>query len=270
MIEPGDQIPNLSISLTDSTTGQPADGGAVTLTITQPDQSVVTGSTTGAGTLTISHPATGEYTSTYVVVQTGTYTIEWTVSGANAGTFRDTIYVEPNFSIVSLAEVKAHLGVNRTSHDEMLRLISLMASDACESAEGTNRRWRRRIVTNELHAACDAFQLYNAPVMAITSLVSDDVLLSSTDYDVNLDTGWVYGVNRCSTRRFSVQVSYIAGATAVPPIVRNGVLEMCRHLYSAQQGGSKLPSQPAEDYTTSLGYLIPNRVRWAWIAYRRP
>lgn len=263
MIEPGDQVPGLSITVRNSV-GSPDDAGAVSLTITLPGDTVVSPA--------VSHDGIGAYSATYTAVQSGTHTVEWDVTGANAGTFRDTFYVEPNFSIVSLAEVKTHLRIVRSADDETLRLIALMASDACESPEGTNRRWRKRTITAEKHTCDDVFRLHNYPIVSVTRIQNGNDLVDETSYDVNLDTGWVYANDGAlyNDRRYQIAVSYVAGAPTVPPLVRNGVLEMCRHLYSMHRGGANLPSQDEPDYTTSLAYLVPNRVAYAWQAYRMP
>jgi hypothetical protein len=264
VIEPGDQLPNLSLKVKNAA-GALDDGGAVALAITLPDQSVVS----SPGSLNIAHPSTGLYSSTYVATQAGLYSIVWTVTGANAGTFTDSVYVEGTTAMVSLSDVKNHLRIFQSKDDEVLRSIALVASNACESAEGTNRRWRRRVITNEVHRAAPAIQLFERPVLAITSVTAGNTLLSSDDYDVNLATGYLYDASGFFTtdRAFGMSVSYIAGATQIPPLVREGVLEMCRHLYGQFQGGARVPGQSEPEYATSLGYLIPSRVAFAWRPY---
>lgn len=266
MIEPGDQLPDLTLTPLDPVTRVPVDGGAVSLAITLPDQTVVNP--------TVLRTGVGLYSATYVAVQSGIHVLVWTITGAYAGTYRDTRYVEQSTSIVSLEEVKSFLGIgNRQGHDETLRLIALMASDACESSEGTNRVWRRRTISAERHTAAPVIQLFRAPVESVVTVKADGVTMLDTDYDIDLRTGLVYptatGLSY-SQHRFTTSWTYVAGGALVPPIVRDGVLEMCRHLYAAQRGGSGLPSQVEPDYTTSLAYLVPNRVKMAWRAYRMP
>jgi len=70
----------------------------------------------------------------------------------------------PSVSIVSLTEVKAHLKITTTQNDEVLRFLSLAASDACESAEGTNKCWRRQVITGEKHTGGHyAIELLSCP-----------------------------------------------------------------------------------------------------------
>lgn len=265
MIELGDVVPGLSITVKDAT-GALADGGAVTCTITLPDgtASVQTGS--------IAHPGLGVYSLVYTAANTGLHAINWTITGANAGAYNDTFIVElPNVGLVSLSETKAHLRITRTQDDDILRSLILAASNACESAEGTNRLWHRRVITGEMHDIASSIQLAHVPVASITALRVDGVTQDLTGFDTFLTTGEIYpyaGWGFSSTRHNSVAVDYVAGSnTGIPAIVRDGVLEMIRHLYSVHRGGSNLPRQEEPDYTTQVGYLIPNRVAMAWRAY---
>lgn len=266
MIEVGDPLPDFGISVVDST-GVTADGGVVTVQVTLPDQTVITSPTQ----LTVQHPATGRYTSFYVAVQPGTHQIVWSVTGANAGTFSDTRYVEQNLSIVSLAEIKSHLKIARTNDDEMLMYLGLTASNLCESPEGTNRKWRRTIYTGELHdGGDDTIRLDHSPVISITSITADGSAVNATDYDLATTTGILYSYTGwwpTIGRRRSISVSYVAGSTTVPAAVRDGVLELVRHLYAVHRGGADLPRQDEPDWPTTSSFLVPYRVAQAWQAY---
>jgi uncharacterized phiE125 gp8 family phage protein len=261
-LEVGDQLPNLSLTVTDAT-GTLADGGSVVLVITLPDQTPVSPA--------VNHTALGKYSAAYTTVQTGQHIITWTVTGANAGVFTDSAYVESMMSMVSLDEIRTHLKITRRNDDEILRSLGIAASDLAESSEGTNRRWRRTSVTGELHTGgSDAIQLYRFPVISITTVVVDGTLLTTADYDLSPTTGLIYstfGGFQYSGRRMGVSVSYVAGATAIPLGLRDAVLELIRHLYALHRGGTNLPRQDEPDYTTSLAYLVPNRVAMAFRAY---
>jgi uncharacterized phiE125 gp8 family phage protein len=265
MIELGDVVPNLAITVTDASTPPvAADGGSVVAVITLPD---------GVTTVTppVQHPATGQYRVQYVATVTGLHMITWTITGLNAGGFNDTFVVEsPATGLVSLAEVKTHLRITRTQDDEILRSLILAASDACESAEGTNRLWHRRVITGEQHDVSGYITLTHRPVQSITAIRLDGVAQDLSGFDLFASTGEIYAANGLvgSIRRNSVSIDYVAGQnTTVPPLVRDGVLEMVRHLYGLHRGGSNLPRQEEPDYTTSVGYLIPNRVAMAWRAH---
>lgn len=267
MIEVGDVVPGLAITVTDAT-GALADATTVACTITLPDASTVT--LTGS----VTHPSLGVYRVAYTAAMTGLHAINWTLTGTNAGAYNDTFIVEnpaTTTGLVSLAETKAHLRITRSQDDEVLRSLILAASNACESAEGTNKLWHRRVITGELHTAGSFVQLAHQPVASVTAIRVDGNTLDLTGFDIFLSTGEIYpyaGWGFTSTRQNSVSVDYVAGSnTGIPPIVRDGVLEMVRHLYGMHRGGSNLPRQEEPDYTTQVGYLIPNRVAMAWRAY---
>lgn len=262
MIEVGDVV-TISTKVYDGSTPPVlADGGVVSCVVTSEVDNIPL-------TITpISHPGLGLYSGTFTVLQPGAHDVVWTVTGANAGTLADVFVVEqPQVGIVGLAETKTYLRISRTNDDEILRGLILAASDLCEGPEGTGRTWRRTVVTNEVHSGgSDSIVTNKRPVKSLTSITIDGVSQTVSNYDV--DTWRVfnsYGVFSSSTRRNNVSISYVAGGVPVPAGVRDGVLEMVRHLYAMHRGGSNLPRQEEPDYTVQLGYLIPNRVKMAWL-----
>lgn len=79
----GDVV-SLAVAITDST-GAAANAGAVTCTITLPDDTTDTG--------TVTNTAVGQYAVVYTPPQSGRYTVEWVATGANASAFVDTFTV---------------------------------------------------------------------------------------------------------------------------------------------------------------------------------
>jgi uncharacterized phiE125 gp8 family phage protein len=258
MIEIGDVV-TLSTTVYAADGITPANGGSVVLTITLPDQSTSTPAVANVGT--------GLYSATFTTTQTGTHTYRWLVTGANAGAQNSMFEVEqPTVGMVSLEETKAYLNILRSTDDELLRSLILAASDLCEGPEGTGQTWRRTVVTNELHSGnSDTVVTNRRPVTSLTALSIDGTAQTVGNFDA--ETWRIYnpnGVFSSSRRVNNVSVSYVAGGQPVPAGVRNGVLEMVRHLYAMRRGGSNLPRQEEPDYTESIGYLIPNRVAMAW------
>lgn len=256
MIEVGDVLP-LGTQVVDAN-GDPAAGGAVSVSLSL-NGAVVAAS---PATLTVANPEVGVYLATWTVAAPGRYEATWTVTGANAGTSTDVYNVEyPEFGIVSLAEVKDALKIRRTDQDEDLKFCILQASDLAEGPEGTNKIWRRRVVTNEVHNGGRSFQLELVPVQSITTITVDGTSSDLTGIDISMDSGWVYGVEDYSGRNGRVLVSYVAGPTGpVPAGLRAGVIELVRHLMASRRGGSGIPRQDEPDFSNGPGYLIPNRV----------
>lgn len=266
MINLGDPVPDLALMVYNAV-GALQNAGAVALTITLPD------GTTASPAITNDGP--GLYSAVYITTMAGRHTVHWAATGANACVLDDEFDVEsPAFGIVSLAVVKNELKILRNADDEILMGHILTASDLCEGPEGTNRTWRRTIVTNEVHTGgTTSVQLARNPLLSITSVTADGSTLTANDYDVDLDSGRLYcsngGLFPFSGRRRTLLVSYVAGATVIPAGVRSGTVEMVRHLYSPRRGGSGIPRQNEPDYTnptSGLTYLIPNRVVTAWRA----
>lgn len=262
MIEIGDPVTlSTTVYAVDGVT--PADATLVVLTVTAPDQT--------ASTPAVNHPGFGLYNGTLTVTQTGTYLVSWVATGTNAGAQSSSFEVESSlYGIVSLEEVKARLNITRTTDDDLLRTLILEASDLCESSEGTGKVWRRTVVTGEkANGGGGSITFLRRPVLSVTSMTIDGAAATVSDYDVE---SWrissPYGTIGAGGRRQGVTLNYIAGATSVPNGVRQGVIELVRHLYGTKRGGSNLPRQEEPDYTESLGYLIPNRVAYAWRAYR--
>jgi hypothetical protein len=254
MYEIGDTVP-LTTQVRDAV-GTPANAGSMNLAVTLPDGT--------AGTVT--NPVTGTagaYSYPYLFTVAGAHTITWTATGANAGVYTDTLYVESDQAIVSLAEAKAYLRITRTADDELLRGLILTASSLCESAEGTGQVWRRRTVMNEVHTSGGTIIPYLRPVQALTAISIDGSAGVPSDYTVE---SW--RITGGSWSSAAVSITYVVGSNVIPRAVRDGTLEMVRHLYAMHRGGSNLPRQEEPDYTLQAGYLIPNRVAMAWRAFQ--
>lgn len=254
-IDIGDQVP-LAVNVKDAT-GALADAGAMAIVVTAPD-----GSTSSP---VIAHPSLGVYTATYVPTQLDQHKVKWTATGANASAFSDTFSVDGQAGIVSLAIVRAHLGITSTATDERLREHLLLASEMCESY--TRRTYRQTTVT-ELHdGGTDTILLRRSPVQSVTSVTVSGTLIAATDWTADL-TGCLIRRNTSSGSAYwvggnqNVSVVYVAGATSVPWKVRQACLELVRHLWDSQRGGYSLPKQQGagDDWDPRQGYSVPRRV----------
>lgn len=219
----------------------------------------------------------GTYSVDYLTSATGLHIWTATVSGDVTGTFEDVFTVEAPAapSMVGLAELKTYLGIEGTSDDEQLRQLALVASDACESVVGTGRTWRRTAVTGEQHwGGKSAIQLGRAPVLSVTAVSESGRSLVADDYVLDRETGLLYRGSMISgwpwyPGRLNITVDYIAGATSVPPLVRQGVKDMVQHLWMLpHHGADAMPRGEGYQWSPSMGYLIPNRVATAWAGSR--
>lgn len=240
------------------------------LTVTAPDGTTSSPAVTGSST----------YTASYTPTQAGRHVLAWTGTGTNPGSYVDALNVRPTGSgpLVSLQETREHLNIYDTSADSQLLAMVLRASSACDRY--THRVWRRTVVTGELHdGRGPALQLLVLPVLQVTAVREFGGTVDAADYVLDGLTGvltrgttlapiaWLPGVQ-------NVAVDYVAGPAGgiVPEDVLQGVLEMVRHLWESQRGGSGLPRQQGSDseWDPRASYSVPRRVAELWDPYREP
>jgi hypothetical protein len=262
----GDVVP-LSVTVKDSN-GQPANAGAVTLTVTLPDgTTAVTGS--------IGPTTTGVYDHDYATVQAGRHGVRWVATGANASAFTDAFDVEPadDGDFVSLADVKRHM--NKTSAGDDAELAGFVSA-ACRMiterigqvspatvTDEVSVRWRRRRIVLDTH-----------PVIEVSSVVvagNPVTTIPAADADAGV-TGWVLDSPGSAVLSHTgcwpagtIRIIYRAGRTPIPGNVRLAALELAAHLWrsSEQNFGGGRPGLSGSDEVTMPGaaWALPIRVR---------
>lgn len=250
------------------TSGAAVNPGTVTASITLPDGS--------SASLTTSTTVTGTYTASYTPAVPGRFVYAWNATGSYPQAYADIFEVRniADIGIVSLEEVKNHLNYNSTStaDDEELRRIIDAATDLCEQYVG--QVLGRRTFTDELYdGGADCLRLRNPRAISITSVYENGALVASNGYALDY-TGqrlfrvgsstlyaqnsygyWAQGMN-------NVKVTYIAGFENPPASAKQGVLEVIRHLWQTQRGSMNVLGgrslQGDETYTTPT-YSLPRR-----------
>lgn len=268
------QVVPLTITVRDAA-GVPADGGTVTLSVTRPAGTTDT-YTGGQLTHTI---GTGIYQLDYVAVAAGLYAVRWVVTGANASAPKvDSFYVERSDlpPIVSLAEARQHLGfpAAKTADDDQLADFLQTACQVCE--DYTGMAWRRQSLTATFDGGQRTLQL-RVPVLSVTSVTENGTTLAGTAYVLDASQGWLHrapgGARWSSTAPQNIVVAYVAGPVdgIVPATIRQGSLEMVRHLWESQRGRAVPAGRgPDSEFPTGTSYSIPNRVRELWEAAMLP
>ena len=260
----GDVVP-LGITVTDST-GVAANATTVTCTIYLPDGTSASGTVTNAGT--------GLYNCDYTPAQVGRYTVKWTATGTNASSFADEFTVRDftAMGIVSLDEVKRHLNIltTDTTNDEELRHFMDVAGDMAE--EYTGIILGQRTFTETLDGGDTVLRVNNPLILSISSLTENSVaLVQGTDYYIdrtgqrlfrivasNLFYGTASGIWKPGIQ--NIAITYRAGFVNPPPLARQGVLELIRHLWLTQRGSMNMSSLNPDEYQPSAGYSMPRRV----------
>lgn len=250
-----------------NSSGVAANPGTVTLSITLPD-----GSTT---TSTTSTTATGVYTASYTPTKVGRHVYSWAATGTWPQAYNDVFEVRDitDIGVVGLDEVKAHLNIPTTvltDDSELLRVIDAatdLAQNYCGIILG------RKTYAETYNGGGGGYIVLRHPnAISITSVVEDSVTLTSgTDYYLDLSgqrlvrigTSGLYWTNTTGNWSPGIQnvvVTYVAGYANPPASVRQGVLEIIRHLWQTQRGAMiALGQGTADEFYPASTYSLPRR-----------
>lgn len=264
----GDKV-YLSWSTYDSS-GNLANPGTVTASITLPD-----GTSTSVSTATAS---TGAYTASYSPSQAGRHIVSWTATGTWPQAYADIFEVRDiaDIGIVGLSEVKQHLNIpaNSTADDEEILRFMDAATDLAESYVG--QVLGRRTYTSELYdGGADCIRIRNPRAISITSVYENGALVAASGYALDYTGQRLYRVGSSTlyatnsygywTAGFNnISVTYVAGYVNPSQAAKQGVLEIIRHLWQTQRGtmnvlGRTLAGDEFTPATTGAGYSLPRR-----------
>lgn len=217
--------------------GAAANPSAATLTITQPDLTLAAGIV-----VDITPAVTGSLVYDFAPVQAGLHSVHWATTGP--ATAEDDVFTveTPGRMLVSVDEAVNHLraaGVITSAADrETLQSLCLAATDAVERDLG--RIIVRRSVTEDYDGGAYCLILRSTPVASVTSVVDSGVTLGITDYTLDAGSGILFrGTGNYSTGftsgRQSVTVTYVAGYSAPPHVVRLAALNVVQGMWQASQ-----------------------------------
>jgi hypothetical protein len=160
-------------------------------------------------------------------------------------------------SVLTLDEAKDHLNIKDSANDTKVQTYL----DAAESAIG---QWVGPLEpTTVTQRVCgNQIVLNTIPAISLTSVTP------TGGTAVNLSGSYVHGasgvvswINGTSPLAWlDYDVVYVAGWAddSLPADLKLAVLEMLRHLWTSQRGGTTRPG--AQQDSTTPGYLIPNMV----------
>ena len=258
-VDLGDVVP-LRFTVVDST-GAAANGGTVTLNITQPDSTV-------AGPFLLTPTTTGTYDYDFTPSQVGRHLARCVSTGLNASAYTDAFDVDPADlgGILSLAETKQSLNIYNSKSDEMVRGFIQTATALVEDVIGPVIPSQH----TETVRAADTIVLAKAPVMSVVSITSTfPGALSLTPMYLleplsgilrqnwslyGYGGGWdgpdpflsnAGGYGRGPSSAF-LTIVYIAGRPVVPILARQAAQIIVNSLMQTQRGGSPMPVQGGE------------------------
>lgn len=180
-----------------------------------------------------------------------------------------------------LEDFKAGLNIDATDHsqDDELTLFLAAAAERVEQEVGPIRETS---FTERHHPRGGPIILRRLPVIAIDSLTVAGLAWAPELFDVDPETGIVYGVNGSRLNFYGHQrrgepviVTYRAGRTIVPESILRALVIIGEHLWQTQRGwasnapdvngefGSNQPAAP-------MGFALPNRAVQLLEPYRLP
>lgn len=234
-------------------TGALANAGALTCTVTFPDQT-----TTSSATITGPAP-TGTYLASLaatVPTQVGRYTWAAAATGANACAMSGAFEVRSATSIalLSLDDAKATLNFSTTnfSQDEELRDKIDVVAALIDAEIGAVIP---RSVSETVEIWRDFFMVHH-PIISLTSLTpirSGGMTLNASDYTV-LSTGKVVRQDGAwvTTAPWNLYTAvYLAGRSTFSPLVLEAARVMLSHLWEPQRGSGVRPGQGQPDELTA-------------------
>lgn len=263
MYDVGDRA-RLTFSLTD-VNGAPANG-TVVLTVTKPDASSSSPAVTNAGT--------GSYTADVDLDQAGRWSYRWVSTGAvvAAQTGVLDIAAAAPVGVVSLADVKARLGITSTTNDEELRHYIDVATDFIESHVGPVAQ--RTIVSPPVFPSNGVVEV-PPPVISLTSVTT------ALGYPTRVfDVATMYldgeaGIIRVGPYQpalvYPVTVTYVAGRTIVPALLQDAALDYIAWRWESQRGASNAPFQGgADEFAVQPTATVPYKILQALAPYSVP
>lgn len=234
MYDLGDPVP-LTVQIAD-VDGNPANAGAVTVTVTPPNGVTVTP--------LVVNPSAGLYQSDYLTTQPGRHTVRWVATGINASAFSDAFEVNaatPSY-LVSLADAKRYLNITTSTNDEELRTFIESATQVVEDIVGPVVV---RTVTETHTRPGRVIILQQPPIISLISLTSS--ITGGLGYDASvLDIDPVTGIvrrldglplgSRAWVSPVPLRAVYTAGRPIVPAAISMAANVIIDHLWETQRG----------------------------------
>lgn len=256
--------------------GQPADPGAVALTITHPDDTSVT-YTTNTAPVTVTRVDPGRYELTGLVAsQVGRHYYRWVATGANASSYGPDLFdVRATVGGALLSLTQARKALNKSGADEEeLRETIDAATAPIEDIIGAVAP--RSVVEVHHRSQYPVLVLRSWPPIALVSL--EPVQAEGTSYPpADLDLDPELGIaRRMDGGHFlgPLRVTYRVGRRVVDPSITESAKVLVRHMWELQRAGrgsrAGIGQDPDDVVPTPSGFLVPRRVSELLHPFRRP
>lgn len=276
--EIGDPIPLGIQTYDDSDPPQPANAGAVTLTVRFPDATSVT-YTSASGANPVTNNGAGAYRldPDLIASQVGRHVYQWQATGVNAATIPPDIFdVRPVMvaPLLSLGSARSHLNKTFTTIADETELRDTIFSITAPVEDVIGPVHVR--ATTEDYPTGVLLVLRTWPVISLTSLVpvhTDGESYDPDDCDLDTDLAIVRRKDRGGFLG-PLRVTYQVGRRVVDPSITEAGKVILRHLWDLQRGRSAarrgLGEDPEDLVPTPSGFLIPRRAMQLLNPHRRP
>lgn len=269
MWDVGDTI-GLRYLVTDDS-GEPVDPDTATLTVRLPD------GTTATPAVTLPPASTGSLLVDYEIAQHGRHVVLWRTTGPTTAYADVFNAVSPDWpAIVGLDATKRQLSIDRdnTIHDEDLRGFILSASMIVEDVVGVVAR---RTITETASGGGRHIVLERSPVIEVAEVRVDGILVDVGDYAASPSGLLTRRAGTWPAGLRNVEITYLAGRSAVAPNVLNATLELIRINWRPRQGGNAgvFDGGRGDEFQAGagevrLGFFVPNTVMQRLAPNSRP
>ena len=255
MLSPG-QVYRTRLTVGDGSTS----ASTVALTITKPDGTAVTPAPVPVN----SPPSSGSYYYDYLLSMPGLHKFAWVTQGPGTAPTPEYINVRSFISIVSMAEVKAHLNKTTTTDDDELSAYLMAATELVEDRVGI---CVARSFTCEVDDGQWALVLPYRPVISVQSVTSiwpgGPSWADPSLFVVDGEAGIIRLAAMLPFWWGPWTMTLTAGRQQIAERWIHAVKEQIRHLWETQRGSmppALLQGEEVFASTTGFTFSVPRRV----------
>lgn len=146
--------------------------------------------------------------------------------------------------LVSLAEMKTYLGISATTYDtfltEQITLISDTAETYCRR-KFNQATYTQTWYTDEIKDRTNRLlQVFHFPIVSVTTVKVDTVLVDATLYRIHKDTGTVTMLDNFPSTWDELEIVYSAGYAAIPNQLKSVCYQLVEERYNKKVSGVSL------------------------------
>jgi len=145
--------------------------------------------------------------------------------------------------LVSLADIKAYLGITSGEYDSFLTQQEAFISEVVESYCGrkfSQATYVQTFYDTDYSDIQKELKMFHYPLISMTSVTEDAITLDTTEYRVHKATGTVVKPEYFFTGTEITEFTYSAGYSTTPLIIKNVILALIQEKYNQKTSGVPL------------------------------